>query len=217
VSSKGDELLAAIADNRDDAQLVSVYADWLTEQGDARGEVITLGQRLDALAKDDPARAPIEARWKKLTLAKHFPGRIQRQRHGVVERMTIDVNDDVTRLVVALPIVLRELDFSIYFASVEGNGGPPDRRLTRALERLDTRWLERIEVYVASDEAAGRRGWSPDRLLETLTAHAAALPRLRSVEVHASRLGDEAWRAFLSGPLGARFTNVSARGIAERG
>lgn len=49
-------LLRAVLDSPDDDAPRLVYADWLLERGDARGEYIALLCKLETLDEDDPAR-----------------------------------------------------------------------------------------------------------------------------------------------------------------
>src|SRR5437016_4037405 len=59
----GDEsFLQAIVEDPDDDGLRLVFADWLEERGDPRGEFIRLQCELARLPKSDQRRAPLEAR-----------------------------------------------------------------------------------------------------------------------------------------------------------
>lgn len=53
---KGDQLLAAVLEQPHDLRLRSVYGDWLSEQGDPRGEVIALQGKGDKASKEDRKR-----------------------------------------------------------------------------------------------------------------------------------------------------------------
>jgi len=64
-----DSLLAAVYESRDDDAPRLVYADWLTDQGDPRGEFIQIQCRLACLAKDDPERPAPERREAELLAA----------------------------------------------------------------------------------------------------------------------------------------------------
>ncbi|HEY2147185.1 MAG TPA: TIGR02996 domain-containing protein, partial [Pirellulales bacterium] len=58
--SHGDAFLQAIlADPEDDAPRL-IYADWLEERGDPRGEFIRLQCALERLSATDPARPDLE-------------------------------------------------------------------------------------------------------------------------------------------------------------
>ncbi len=61
---EGDEerLLLAIRDAPDDDAPRLVYADWLAQRGDSRGELIVAACRLAQLDDDDPASASLERR-----------------------------------------------------------------------------------------------------------------------------------------------------------
>jgi uncharacterized protein (TIGR02996 family) len=64
-----ESLLAAVFEARDDAPRL-VYADWLTDHGDPRGEFIQAQCRLARMAEGDPARPALERREQEL-LALH--------------------------------------------------------------------------------------------------------------------------------------------------
>jgi uncharacterized protein (TIGR02996 family) len=57
-----DAFLRAISAAPDDADPVLVYADWLDERGDPRGEFVPVQVRLRDLAPSDPEYAAIRAR-----------------------------------------------------------------------------------------------------------------------------------------------------------
>src|SRR5262245_55108850 len=62
-------LQAIVADPEDEGVRL-IYADWLEEQGNPRGEFIRLQCELEKLSADDPRRPDLEAREKQL-LAEH--------------------------------------------------------------------------------------------------------------------------------------------------
>src|SRR4051812_25999781 len=66
------DFLDAIADAPDDDDLRLIFADWLDERDDARGEYIRVQLDLARLPEDDPSRPGLERREKEL-LAKHLP------------------------------------------------------------------------------------------------------------------------------------------------
>src|SRR5439155_14343361 len=60
--TSADDFLSAILDDPDDDVPRLVFADWLEERGDVRGEFIRRQCELEQLAEDDPARAEHESR-----------------------------------------------------------------------------------------------------------------------------------------------------------
>jgi uncharacterized protein (TIGR02996 family) len=61
-----DNLLPAVLANPDDSALRGVYADWLEERDDARGEFLRLTQHLEILPRKDKRREPLLARLQEL-------------------------------------------------------------------------------------------------------------------------------------------------------
>lgn len=69
VGDGGQALLEGVLADPDDDALRLVYADWLTEQGDPRGELIAVQCALARLAPTDAGRKPLEERqWALLSL-----------------------------------------------------------------------------------------------------------------------------------------------------
>jgi len=64
--SRDEGFLRAIRDNPDDDGSRLVYADWLEEHGDERGEFIRLQCALATMPTDDPQRPELETRQKQL-------------------------------------------------------------------------------------------------------------------------------------------------------
>jgi uncharacterized protein (TIGR02996 family) len=62
----GEYFLRAIVDSPDDATLRGVYADWLEDQGDARGEFLRITQQLAILPYADNRRGALMARLEEL-------------------------------------------------------------------------------------------------------------------------------------------------------
>jgi uncharacterized protein (TIGR02996 family) len=62
----GDELLRAVLASPDDVALRGVYADWLEERGDPRGEHLRISQRLAQLSYKDRRRKRLLARLEEL-------------------------------------------------------------------------------------------------------------------------------------------------------
>jgi uncharacterized protein (TIGR02996 family) len=93
-----DAFLRAVLADPDDDEPRLVYADWLEERGDVRGEFIALQCRLARLRAADPARPAMAARARQLRRAHgrdwagplgEFAGRC-RFRRGFVEEVEID-------------------------------------------------------------------------------------------------------------------------------
>src|SRR5262249_39666688 len=60
--TKAEDFLNAILANPDDDGLRMVFADWLEERGDPRGEFIRVQCELERMQPDDPRRPPLFAR-----------------------------------------------------------------------------------------------------------------------------------------------------------
>src|SRR5262249_27967980 len=60
--NQADAFVQAILDDPDDDSLRLIYADWLEERGDPRGQFIRLQYALAGMDADDPRRRPLEAR-----------------------------------------------------------------------------------------------------------------------------------------------------------
>jgi uncharacterized protein (TIGR02996 family) len=60
--NQADAFVQAILDDPDDDSLRLIYADWLEERGDPRGEFIRVQYALAGMDADDPRRPPLEAR-----------------------------------------------------------------------------------------------------------------------------------------------------------
>ena len=66
MKKKDEAFLRRIFEQPDDLPLRLVYADWLEEQGDARGELIRLRGELASLGSKDPRRVALQKREKQL-------------------------------------------------------------------------------------------------------------------------------------------------------
>jgi uncharacterized protein (TIGR02996 family) len=62
----GDDFLRAVVASPDDAALRAVYADWLEERDDARGDFLRITQHLALLPYGDQRRGPLLARLQEL-------------------------------------------------------------------------------------------------------------------------------------------------------
>jgi len=79
-------LLAAIAANLDDDAPRLVYADWLAERGDPRGELMQLQVSLSTMLEEDERRKPTEKRVKEILEengAKWLGRLVELRRHGI--------------------------------------------------------------------------------------------------------------------------------------
>src|SRR4051812_16241359 len=73
MSEVEEALLARIRTNPYDWDGWRVFADWLTERGDVRGELVQLGHRLETGALSEGERARLEARRQAIE-EEHRPG-----------------------------------------------------------------------------------------------------------------------------------------------
>lgn len=104
------DLWRAVMDHPDEDAPRLVYADWLLDRGDPRGEFIVLQCRLEALADHDPARAAIARRADELLEAHHsewYPdagGAALAYRRGFPWAATADIADDPLALLERVPL-----------------------------------------------------------------------------------------------------------------
>lgn len=210
---------AILADLDDDGPRL-VYADWLTEQGDPRGEFIHVQCRLDSLPMDDPAYVELESRERVLlkqnrakwikplpkikqaswgTYSAFRPGR-QHFRRGLVEYFTFSKPKafvDNQALFEQWPI--RHVTFL---------------ELSRKV----------AEIVPQSDAAAKLRGfWPPQRLLEAFPEfeiNAERFPNLEELALVENSIGSDALHAILEGFEGGRlraldlhFNDISDAGV----
>jgi uncharacterized protein (TIGR02996 family) len=96
-----DELLAAVLANPDADEPRLVYADWLTANGDPRGELITVQVELARLTPDDDAYPALLRRSDEL-VAKARPPRHWSYRRGFVDKAEISRKEDFARGLEAL-------------------------------------------------------------------------------------------------------------------
>jgi uncharacterized protein (TIGR02996 family) len=97
--NQADAFVQAILDDPDDGSLRLIYADWLEERGDPRGEFIRVQYALAGMDVDDPRRPPLEARERMLLLqhgsrwAGHLAKLVEHFAfaRGFVENVTLDV------------------------------------------------------------------------------------------------------------------------------
>src|SRR5205807_9800281 len=67
--SQDEGFLRAIIEEPDDVGLRLIYADWLEERGDPRGELIRVQCQLEELEEDNPRRAELQTREHELLAA----------------------------------------------------------------------------------------------------------------------------------------------------
>jgi uncharacterized protein (TIGR02996 family) len=103
--NQADAFVQAILDDPDDDSLRLIYADWLEERGDPRGEFIRVQYALAGMDADDPRRPPLEARERTL-LKEHgvvWAGPLPRLvedyafGRGFVEKVTLNASCFVER------------------------------------------------------------------------------------------------------------------------
>ena len=176
------DLQAAIAAAPDDDSPRLVYADWLLERGDPRGELISVQCASERLAATDPRRRALEASANRLLdrygttwtepIRDRLGGHSVRWRRGMIEHVTVKVAPLLER-----PELLLELCPLVRSVGVEAVGG----QLPRVLE---IPWIERLRAVDLSqcyleDEAA--------RLL----ASCERLAGLESLELGSNAITDE--------------------------
>ncbi|HKB34812.1 MAG TPA: TIGR02996 domain-containing protein, partial [Gemmataceae bacterium] len=95
--SQDEGFLQAIIEEPDDVGLRLIFADWLDERGDPRGEFIRVQCLLEEIEEDDPRRVELKTREREL-LAAHerewlgeLDGRVSKWtfRRGFVEHVSV--------------------------------------------------------------------------------------------------------------------------------
>lgn len=187
---RGRQLLAAVVASPADDSARQVYADWLLERGDVRGELIQLQCELATGALRDPRRPAIRARERELlesrdALLASSLGPITRYalRRGLVDSVTMT------------PIALAEHGDTLLAAH-------PIRRARiaidhpRALAQLDSlQALARIPDLEIVCERQKPRRWKRIAALAHTRAFTAT-ERLAFVNFHSR---DDQWHTFLAG------------------
>lgn len=208
------ELIAAIVAAPDDDAPRLVYADWLSDRGDPRGEQIAIELALSHTRPDTPERAALAERAAALHASIGSPAldgiEIQfRSTRGMIEyaRLQLPVLLSSDREILAIAPVLRSIEVSNVTASA-------------ILELLARPWFPRLrslemEYYVPGDALVAIAGSPAARTLDRLATHHAMLPvsafaalgasehlaDLRTLDLGLSGTSDEAVAALLSGGL----------------
>jgi uncharacterized protein (TIGR02996 family) len=197
-----DAFVQAILDDPDDDSLRLIYADWLEERGDPRGEFIRVQYALAGMDADDPRRGPLEAREQTL-LTEHaagwagpLPGLVEKYTfgRGFVEKVTLDAQGFLERgreLFRLSPV--QTVRLSRWHSQIASVASAPHLARVRG---LDLRHLRLFDV-----------GSAPLRsLLSSLY-----LDRLTSLDLTSNHIGD-AGAAFLAGS--PRMVGVTALHLA---
>jgi uncharacterized protein (TIGR02996 family) len=180
--------------------LWAVYADWLSEQDDARGELIRLERRLQS----DPLSAEDRRRWVATHQEAWLHGWEPKKtahyawRHGFIVTARLYLNDFRTLLVHPVARFLREMGFF---------GKPPLDEVLEAISRSHVRLLD------LSGKAAGVKA-------ARLLASSEALRGLTGLDLSDNRLGDEGVRMLAESDalrglafLSLRHNHISADGV----
>ncbi len=179
-AATSEELLAAVMARPDDDGPRLVYADWLSERGDPRGEFISI--------QCAPPREDLEAREAELLSAhsRHWLGGLGDDvlqatfRRGFVEQVTMR---DARALLEAQALFEREPVTEVVFASA---------RLLDVERLASLEWLERLRALSFQGAASlGLHGLTP--LLKSRR-----LRKLAALAFESQRLGDEGARMLAS-------------------
>jgi len=200
-------LLAAIRARPDDDAPRLVYADWLGDRGDPRGELIAVQCARAGMERDDEARVPFEVRERELrrrhdpvwrAWLDQFPGiRRAEPRRGLIDRVVCTEDTFATRaeaLFAAAP-ALTELYLT------DGDGPPrqvpPQLARVRSIRPATPGYAGAI---LASPHAAGLAAIELDREAATLEVMAAltAVDRPALERVDLGGLDDRRLRALAS-------------------
>jgi uncharacterized protein (TIGR02996 family) len=232
--SQDEAFRQAILQDPDDDGVRLVYADWLEERGDVRGEFIRLDCTLARLPGSDPRRPPLEARRRQL-LAEHrdaWLGPLRglayawEFRRGFVEEVTADARPFVQHadtFFAAAPLRLVRLLHAAgavaalaecrHLARVRAlhltDNGLGDERLASL---LGSRHLDGLDTLRLGNNGVSEAG-------AAWLAGAAALPRLTALNLSRNALGDRGARALAySRKLAALTTlHLGNNGIGDAG
>ncbi len=210
-----DTFLQAIIENPDDDGLRLIYADYLDERGDTRGQFIRVQIALASLPNDDPRRGELEARERRLLaeyegdwvkpwrrLAKEW-----KFRRGFVETATMYAAaflvhaDKLFAIAPVQHLTLREPQ-----ARMAGVAASPYLRRLTALSLSDNRTgdeglrdllgsphlgrLKRLVLFNTGIGPTGVRALAASPMLSQLT----------QLDLGANHLGDEGAEAFAASP-----------------
>jgi uncharacterized protein (TIGR02996 family) len=119
--TKNDAFLGAIIETPDDDLPRMVYADWLTDQGDPRGEFIHVQCLLGQMTEEDPRRPQLEAREGEL-LGRHqdgWLGPLRRLlsrwtfRRGFLDTVAVPAGVHLANPAVAWPATVRRVEVDL--------------------------------------------------------------------------------------------------------
>ena len=165
MSSNADEFIREIVHHPDDDAPRLVYADWLDERGDERGEFIRIQCRLESLGLRDPERPQLESRALRLVRrnSKGWAGKLRRHasrwefRRGLVAAARVDAPTFLRHheeILAHAPI--REIDFRKSHESLENLASCP------ALSRLSGIAFRHNELGRGGPQAAWRLPYDND-------------------------------------------------------
>ncbi len=188
---KHADFLRDITDRPDDEAPRLVYADWLGERGDPRGEFILIQCQRSRLSMDDPHRVELEHREEELLDAHRDEWRAALElpdgkeaifRRGFVEMLELDVEDVRERADLATLTPLRHLAVKIH------------ARVGRSLAAAPL--LARLEALELQPKGKGNVGKA---LADVLASP--QLGGLRRLYVRASRLDDDGAAVVAKSPV----------------
>jgi uncharacterized protein (TIGR02996 family) len=199
--ASGDDLLAAIYASPDDDQLRLVYADWLLERGDPRGEFITLQfrkHRGEALSEADQKReAQLLKKHVKDWLGPLYGVTRKDDRvlaRGFLEACVFQPRNPASALAADHPSWATVRDVEVANGGTNDSGesvlARPAMRHMRILRHCDGPLLEAIlerpefeleELHIGWF-GSRRRGYDPDKPWKALLS-GKGLPRLRRLEI----------------------------------
>ncbi len=209
-TTNGAALLEAVLTHPDDDAPRLVYSDWLTEQGDPRGEFIAVQCARARLEADVPEqRELIEREWALLQVHEETwrtaaaPGVTSAKfRRGFIDDLTLSATafvDDAERLFSREPVRTARIVNAAEKGAVQLAASPALKRLT-GLRLLNSTGsashgigLEGLTALLASRnlghlELLSLEGQHVDDLGAILLAQAAALPSLQSLQISADSI-----------------------------
>jgi uncharacterized protein (TIGR02996 family) len=200
--TQDEAFLQAIIESPDDEGLRLVYADWLEERGDPRGEFIRVQCRL-ANSPDHPQRKALKGREREL-LGKHQPQWVTPLRpwvkkwgfrRGFVEDIEAEIDTvlaNADKLFGVAPLRRVTFKFSLFKPGVK----PLHERLAAACP------------YLARLSEVDWKYSTIDNLGLTALANSPHLFRLCRLSLQYARIGDEGVRALAASPAFPRLTSL---------
>jgi uncharacterized protein (TIGR02996 family) len=213
--TQAETFLQAIIASPDDESLRLIYADWLDERGDPRGEFIRVQCQLANVPEGDPRRPELETRGRDLlgTYEEQWAATVRPWvkawtfHRGFVEDINADLDTalaNADKLFGAAPLRRLTSTCSLFKRRVKHEALPPRAPLHRLLAAACPYLVLLSEVCFKVNDIG-------DRGLAAL-ADSPQPFRLRRLDLSSANVGDDGVRAFASSPSFPQLTFLSLAG-----